>query len=168
MKIARIFKAAILVTASILFLACCSLFSFSGESASADTGTDESYVAEEGDEGINPRLFTSLSLAINCGDGKVWATVKNDFTLFPSTVIVIVMLYSSDTYAESFEYMDYVCANVSNDLDMGNTLTVESPTGGEEKFWLARMRYKINNDDWESKQTTACRISADGEFLGYV
>lgn len=34
-------------------------------------------------------LFTSLSISINGGNGKVWATVKNDFTLFPATVIVV-------------------------------------------------------------------------------
>lgn len=45
-------------------------------------------------------LATSLSLSINSGNGKVWATVKNDLTVFSSTVIVIVQLYSSDSYAE--------------------------------------------------------------------
>ncbi len=113
-------------------------------------------------------LGTSLSLSINGGNGKVWATVKNDFTFLPSTVIVIVQLYSSDTYAESYTEMELVCMNSIGDLDIGQTITTEAETGGVEKFWLARMRYKIDGDIWQSRQTGACRLSATGEFLGYI
>ncbi len=113
-------------------------------------------------------LTTSLSLAIDSGDGKVWATVRNDLTIFSSTVIVIVQLYSSDTYAESYTQMDLVCMNSIADLDMGQTVSTEAETGGVEKFWLARMRYKIDKGSWSSRDTGACRISASGEFLGYI
>ena len=113
-------------------------------------------------------LTTSLSLAINSGDGKVWATVKNDLTVFSSTVVVIVQLYSSNTYAESYTEMELVCMNSIADLDMGKTITTEAETGGVEKFWLARMRYKIDKGSWSSRNTGACRISASGEFLGYI
>ncbi len=38
---------------------------------------------------IEPRgWITKLSLSINGGDGQVWGTVKNTFTLFPATVRV--------------------------------------------------------------------------------
>ena len=121
-------------------------------------------------ESASPRLFAHLTLSISGGDGRgnIYATVKNEFTLFPSTVVVIVQLYSSDTYAESYEQMTLVSANSTSDLDMGNTITTEASTGGVEKFWLARMRYKIDNGSWEYRQTAACRISGSGEFLGYV
>ena len=113
-------------------------------------------------------LTTSLSLSINSGDGKVWATVRNDLTVFSSTVIVIVQLYSSDTYAESYTEMELVCMNSIADLDMGKTISTEAETGGVEKFWLARMRYKIDKGSWSSRDTGACRISGSGEFLGYI
>lgn len=138
-------------------------------SAYAQTEEEANQTTDAGEEGTpSERLFTQLSISINCGDGKVWATAKNDFTLFPSTVVVIVQLYSSDTYAESYEQMTLVSANSTSDLDMGNTITTEASTGGVEKFWLARMRYKIDNGSWEYRQTAACRISGSGEFLGYV
>ncbi len=125
--------------------------------------------AEEDAQEITPySLGASLSLSINSGDGKVWATVKNDYTIFPGTISVIVQLYCSDTYAESYTQMTLVCANSIGDLDMGKTISTEASTGGAEKFWLARMRYKIDKASWTSKQTAACRISADGEFLGYI
>lgn len=113
-------------------------------------------------------LTTSLSLSINSGDGKVWATVKNDLTVFSSTVVVIVQLYSSNTYAESYTEMELVCMNSIADLDMGQTISTEAETGGVEKFWLARMRFKIDGSSWSSRQTGACRISGSGEFLGYI
>ncbi len=113
-------------------------------------------------------LATSLSLSINSGNGKVWATVKNDLTVFSSTVIVIVQLYSSDSYAESYTQMELVCMNSIADLNIGKTITTEAETGGVEKFWLARMRYKVDNGSWSSRQTGACRISASGEFLGFI
>lgn len=75
--------------------------------------------AEEDAQEITPySLGASLSLSINSGDGKVWATVKNDYTIFPGTISVIVQLYSSDTYAESYTQMTLVCANSIVDLDM--------------------------------------------------
>ncbi|MDE5553277.1 MAG: hypothetical protein K2I67_01905 [Malacoplasma sp.] len=113
-------------------------------------------------------LTTSLSLSINSGNGKVWATVRNDLTVFSSTVIVIVQLYSSEEYAESYTEMERVSMNSIGDLDIGQTISTEAETGGVEKFWLARMRYKIDNGSWSSRQTAACRISASGEFLGYI
>ncbi len=113
-------------------------------------------------------VFTSLSISINGGNGKVWATVKNDFTLFPATVIVVVMLYSSESYTESYESMDLVSTNTTNDLNMGKTVSTEASTGGVAKYWIARMRYKIDSKSWASKATEVCKIGADGEFLGYV
>ena len=64
--------------------------------ASADVVQGNTY--EDGSiysgEDIETRgLFTSLSLTINGGEGKVWTTVKNDVTLFPATVQFILELY---------------------------------------------------------------------------
>lgn len=130
------------------------------------TDNGEETAAEDSQE-VQPR-WTDLSLSIDCGDGRVWATVKNDFTLFYSTVKVIVMLYSSETYAESYTEMTLENNNQTEDLDMGKTISTVVYTNGVEKFWLARMRYKINSGEWQSKETAACRISGSGEFLGYV
>lgn len=113
-------------------------------------------------------LFISLSLSINGGDGKVWATAKNDFTLFPATVIVIVELYSSYEYYESYEKMTLITANTSMDLNFNKTLVAEASTNGEQRYWQARMRYKADNRDWKSEHTATCKIGASGEFLGYI
>lgn len=112
-------------------------------------------------------IYTSLSLSINGGDGMVWATVKNDVTVFPATVIVIVELYCSVNYEESYSDMTMVARNYTADLDMGDTIVAEYSTGGVQQYWQARMRYKIDKNEWEAKQTGTCLYSADGTFLGY-
>lgn len=122
----------------------------------------------ENNQAVTYGLTTSLSITLNGGNGKVWATVRNDLTVFNATVIVIVQLYSSDTYAESYTEMERVSMNSIGDLDMGKTISTEAETGGVEKFWLARMRYKIDDASWSSRDTGACRLSASGDFLGYI
>ncbi|MDE6075794.1 MAG: hypothetical protein K2G26_05090, partial [Clostridia bacterium] len=112
--------------------------------------------------------LANLTLSINGGDGKVWATVRNDLAWFAPKVVVIVLLYSSDTYCESYLDMRMESSNEIGDLNMGKTIMTEAPTGGVEKYWIARMRYKINSGDWKSKDTGVCRIGPSGEFLGYV
>ena len=119
------------------------------------------------EESVSPRLFATLSLTIGGGDGKVYARAKNDFTLFMSTVAVVVELYYSDTYASDYTQMTLAAVNSTADLDMGTTITAEASTGGVEGYWLGRMRYKENNDDWKIEDTGVIRCSATGEFLGY-
>ena len=121
---------------------------------------------EISDEDISTRgIFTSLSLSIQGGNGKVWATVKNDLTVFPSTVYVIVELYVSTVYQEKHEDMTLNAINSTKDLNMGQTLTAEASTGGVEQFWQGRMRYKVDNKAWVTKDTCTYRYSAEGKFL---
>lgn len=113
-------------------------------------------------------LYTSLSLSINGGNGKVWATVKNDITIFPATVYVIVELYSSTVYQEKHEDMTLVAINSTMDLNMGKTIVAEASTGGVQQYWQARMRYKIDNKAWEAKDTGTMLYSAEGKFIGIL
>lgn len=139
----------------------------------ANADTEEEYVPSEGiesaDEGISTYgLFTSLSITINGGDGKVWTTVRNDFTLFPSTVIVILQLYAADSYVESYTEMTLMNQDSTMDLDMGKSITVSAPTGGKTRFWMGRMRYKIDSKGWEEDIVGAAKFDADGNFLGVL
>lgn len=119
-----------------------------------------------GSQGVTPRgIFAALSLSINSGDGKVWATAKNDFTLFPATVIVIVELYSSDVYYESHTQMTLTSRNTIDDLNIGNTLVAEASTGGVQKYWQARMRYKVDNRSWKEEVTDSLLIDGDGNYI---
>ena len=165
MKLTYVKRLAFVLAAGLLVL-CASAITLIRANSAYAYPTEQAETENEGTE-IEPR-GTSLSLSINCGDGKVWATAKNEFTLFYSTVVVVVQLYSSETYAESYTEMHLTSQNSIADLDMGKTLTTETSTKGVEKFWIARMRYQINGGDWKAKETGPYRISASGEFLGYT
>ncbi len=107
-------------------------------------------------------IYTSLDLKIDGRNGEVWATVKNKFTLFPSTVYVIVQLYSSETYQDSWQNMTLVCQNSITDLDQGNSITTSASTNGEQKYWKARAYYKIDNKAWQEKTTETWLMNGDG------
>ena len=169
-KIAFINMAALAVVSACAAAAVCMPAADSGSVALADDSAyclaEESAVqAEEEVSSASPRLFTSLSLTIGGGDGRVYATAKNDFTLFPSTVAVTVSLYSSETYTTDYTQMELEAVTSTADLDMGVTITAEASTDGKTKYWIARMTYKIDNADWQSKDTGVTRYDGNGTFL---
>lgn len=137
--------------------------------AKADENYEAELAVEEVSANVEPRgLYTSLSISLNGGNGKIWATAKNEITIFPSTVYVIVQLYSSYSYCEDYREMTLVSTNTISDLDMGKTLVTEASTNGEEKFWMGRVRYRVDNGDWKDKTVGALRYSANGECLGAI
>jgi len=162
----------------ILFVVCAVMLLFANvfacRSTTVSAATESSnkneafYLEEVSEDAPEPRLFTNLSLSINGGDRAVWATVKNDFTLFSSTVIVIVELYFSETYHENYNDMELICIESTEDLDMGHTITARASTNGRQLYWQGRMRYKINNGSWKSKVTGTILCDANGGYIGML
>lgn len=125
----------------------------------------EEYETEISNE-LSPRgLYAKLQLAIDGGDGTIIATVKNVFTLFPSTVNVIVELYSSEERQESYTAMTLSTRNSTLDLDQGETISTTASTEGKTLWWTARMRYKINFKDWEERVTNIIQFDGLGNFI---
>ena len=121
--------------------------------AKADENYEAELAVEEVSANVEPRgLYTSLSISLNGGNGKIWATAKN----------------SSYSYCEDYREMTLVSTNTISDLDMGKTLVAEASTNGEEKFWMGRVRYRVDNGDWKDKTVGALRYSASGECLGAI
>lgn len=110
-------------------------------------------------------VFTSLSISLDGDNGEVWAIAKNKITIFPSTVMVIVELYSSFTYQESHLNMTLEAKNNIADLDMGNTLEARANTNGEQKYWKARMYYKVDNKDWVEQSTETILLDKNGVLV---
>lgn len=146
------------------------IFAFTGSSSTASADTSESenaYFVTNIDSGQSVHgLYTSLSLSLNGGDGKVWATVRNDVTLLPATVNVVVQLYCSDTYQEDYQEMELIAYNSITDLDMGKSIVAEASTGGKEMFWIGRMRYRVDSQSWKEDIVGPARCSANGDYLG--
>lgn len=168
----KVRKVIIAFTISLVFLLSILYVSRIGNTVLAETDLEtlEQSTTENAlvDETAEPLLFTSLTISLNGGDGKVWATVKNEFTLFPSTVLVIVQLYYSYTYCESYTDMVLISENSSTDLDIGKTVIAEASTDGEQKYWMGRMRYKIDGGSWKEKTVGVLLYSADGEYIGIL
>lgn len=142
--------------------ACCfagvASFTTVAAAKSAEYAADAEVEADRG-------LFTNLTLGMHGQDGRIWAQVKNEFTLFPSVIIVYVELYSSKTYQESYTAMELEGREYIADLNIGETLELSVPTGGVQKYWMARMRYKFDDRDWVEKTTDALLYSAAGVCL---
>lgn len=107
-------------------------------------------------------LFTNLTLSIDGGNGQVWATAKNKFTLFSASIPVVVEIYSSDTYQESYKDMTLESRNYINNLKMGQTVTATASTNGQQKYWKGRMYFNIDNKGWEEEVTSTWLCDANG------
>ena len=112
------------------------------------------------DSDVAPNILLSFSLAINGGDGRVYGSAKNEFTLFPSTVYARVELYRSVERNYSYENMELVSVNSTNDLNMGETLEASFPTDYEQWYWQGRIYYSFDHQAWKSV-VTGCYL-ADG------
>ena len=50
------------------------------------------------------------------------------------------------------------------DLDMGKSVRTSAPINGVQRFWRARMMYKIDSKDWVSKETVSLLIDVNGNL----
>lgn len=134
------------------------------QAAAVQESAPAAYAAEAE---ADPRgLIANLSIRMGSEGDRIWGQAKNNFTLFPSTIEVYVELYSSTEYPYSFREMELEAEDYTADLNMGDALRVYASTGGEQKYWLARMRYKFDDRNWAEELTPIAIYSADGEFLG--
>lgn len=152
----------------VLFIFACGItLAYTQNGIVANAAQDEiSY--ENVEEAETRGIYTSLSLSMDGGSGRVWATAKNDLTIFPSTVKVTVELYCSDVYYASYEKMTLAAQNSIDDLNMGESITVNCSTGGKQKYWQGRMVYKIDNKFPETKITQTMIFDANGNFIKSV
>lgn len=61
--------------------------------------------------------------------------------------------------------MTLTSRNTIDDLNIGNTLVAEASTGGVQKYWQARMRYKVDNRSWKEEVTDSLLIDGDGNYI---
>ena len=145
----------------------CGLALNSAVSASAQTDLRvQPEPAETYSDGIEPfGLYTNLNVVIKGGNGYVYGKANNKFTLGKSTVAVYVELYSSYTYCTDYTQMKLEKSGYCADLDIGKSFEISVPTGGEQKYWLARMQYRLDSKDWVSKTTETHLINANGDLV---
>lgn len=148
-----------LAAALVCFVTLC-MCMFTGFASADEQSSDDMQ-----DSDVAPNILLSFSLAINGGDGRVYGSAKNEFTLFPSTVYARVELYRSVERNYSYENMELVSVNSTNDLNMGETIIAEYPTNGVEAYWVARCVYRDGSGDWQEKYTKSCHCDGNGDLI---
>ena len=144
----------------------CCFGGFKTVSANADTAViTESVEGQQGKDGVAPKLFTSLALGIGGGNGEIFADVKNEFTLGFATVSVFVELYSSVTYLDQYDKMTFEGRNNIDDLNFLETIRVTAPTNGVQRYWMARMKYKVDNGSWKEDTTSVWLFDGNGNVI---
>lgn len=127
----------------------------------ADSGSEKKTSVTE-ENGAPLGIYTDLQFALNGENGTVTASVKNKFTLFPSTVTVNLELYRSYDLQDSVSSMTLIASNNIYDLDQGETLSVTASTEGRQSFWKARASYKIDNKPWQERLSETVLFDKDG------
>ncbi len=139
-KVKKGFLTAILLLVTAIFCV-----PFSACNDTADGGQEKSAVDEEV---TTLGLYTDLQFSLRGENGEVFASVKNKFTLFPSTVTVHAELYRSDTYEDDIANMTLASSSYIYDLDQGETIVASASTDGKPSYWKARAYYKVDNKSW--------------------
>ena len=146
-----------------LTLLVCTLFSFVFLFGFISVPTQKANAEEAEIEPLG--IYTKMSLSINGGNGQVWATAKNEFTLFPSIVQVFVEIYYSYDYQESYTTMTLAERNYIYDLDQGEILQAIGNTNGQKLYWQGRLRYKADSAEWREMNTSTFLCDGDGNNL---
>ena len=157
-KTKKNFVLTILLTAAVLILSftCCFINSNSANAAVKDNSSNE----------VEPLgLMTKITLTIGANSESVWAKAHNDFTLGMSTVQVYVYLYSSLDYLEDYSKMTLQGSAYIYDLNINETLEISAAINGVQRYWKARMEFKLDNKDWNSKETKTYLVDVNGNLV---
>ncbi|MDE5655427.1 MAG: hypothetical protein K2I46_07500 [Clostridia bacterium] len=158
-KISNLTKTLLCLTLISLLICCVVVFGM-GATAKADT------INESSDSEVEARgLMTTISLDIGSDGTNVWAEAHNEFTLGKSTIQVYVFIYSSLTYQESYKDMKLENQKFIGDLDIYKSVITSAPINGVQRFWKARMMYKLDNKDWVAKETVALLVDVNGKLV---
>lgn len=162
MKALYVFFASLVLFAGVFFTA------DKPEAAAASESENPAASMSMTEEDVETRgLVAVVSLSISGGNGMITATAKNEFTLGNSTVRIRLLMYSSYDFQEYHSDMELVDEAIKSDLNIFKTFSLSVPTNGEQKFWMARMRYKVDDNDWQEKVTNCILYSAEGEELEF-
>ncbi len=110
-------------------------------------------------------IYTKLSLSIGGENGEIWAKARNTITIGSSIIKVRVELYSSTYYEEDYTQMTLRSGASIGDLNIFKSIETRSPTNGETLYWVARMRYKCDDEPWEEVCTGPNKFDGNGEVV---
>lgn len=136
--------------------------------AVAFTGTVSTYAEEVSSNEISTRAVAKIIVSINVENSRVIATVKNSFTFGSATIPTYVELYASTELCSFVHDMTLVARKYTTDLNIFEEMSVDATGKGEQKYWVALARYKVNNASWEEIYTRYIIVDADGNYIATV
>lgn len=158
-KANKLFKINVIVLVLMAVVVASIFMGFTG--AKAETEGDEPLAKVETQE---RGIYVNMSLSLDVdGNGHVIATAKNEFTLGYSTIIVMVELYSSYTYQEDVNNMEFEGRNRTEDLDIHKTIQVAKHNNWEKKYWVAQVEYNQDGRGWKTLCTPPVLIDENGD-----
>lgn len=107
-------------------------------------------------------LFVDVVVAIDGGNGEVWSAAQTKSAIFATTIKVVLELYSSDTYQDSYLNMTLEKRVSVDNLKKGEIIKAVMPTNGVQKYWRGRMYYKADSADWKYGETPTVLYDANG------
>lgn len=111
-------------------------------------------------------LFVSVSVSLNGdGNGMVIATATNEFTLGSTVLAVKVDLYFSKTKPIFISDMEHVTGSYIDDLNIFESITAKSYTGGEAGYWCATVMYNKDNTGWKFDNTEFVYYDANANAI---
>ncbi|MDE7208895.1 MAG: hypothetical protein K2O31_03350 [Clostridia bacterium] len=120
---------------------------------------------DESNEAVPFGIMTKISLDIGSSGTTMWARAHNDFTLGPSTIQVYVYLYSSTTYQEDYMQMTLESSKYIGDLNINKTLETTAQINGVQRYWRARVKYKLDQKDWVSMESETHLVDVNGNVI---
>lgn len=146
-------------------LAASTPLSISDNSAKNVPADDISTVSFDEEDNVSTCMFTTLEISVNDTDGAyVKAVLENSFTFLPSTVCVDLWLYSSLTKTTDRNKMTLEGRTHSDDLNVGEYITVTASTHNEDRYWVAYAIYYKSSTNTQTYQTEPKFFYADGTY----
>lgn len=107
-------------------------------------------------------LYVSVVVSIDGANGEVWSIAQTRVAIFASSINVVLELYSSDTYQDSYTNMTLEKRVSSSNLKKGETIKAVMPTNGVQKYWRSRMYYKADSGEWKYGETNTWLFDPNG------
>ena len=107
-------------------------------------------------------LFVDVALGLNGGNGEVWSIAQTKSAILATTIQVVLELYSSDTYQDSYKNMTLEKRVNASNLKKGESIKAVVSTNGVQKYWRGRMYYKADSAGWKFGETQTLLLDANG------
>ncbi len=157
-KIVNVFMVLLLLCVIVISSVFGTTMAYAQSTAESDTNA--------GGDVAQPRaLLVDVVLGLNGGNGEVWSIAQVRTAILTSTIQVVLELYSSDTYQDSYTKMTLEKRVNTSNLKKGESIKAVVSTNGVQKYWRGRMYYKADGGKWNFNETQTLLLDENGALV---